>query len=339
MNEYLYSPDVVRVTLVMGVIVSMLFYERVQLTTGGAIVPAYLALGLQGPVTVVLTVLAGYLTWWLVNRVIARRHILYGRRKFEIEMLVGLAVVTAVISTRALVSGLSQWDLVLSTVGFLVPGIIAHDMYRQGVRKTSYAIVATTTILAVFLYAYATLLALTGTDVAPREFLASVVGYDRRLILLAVVVSVLLSMLMFSRLSLRTGGFISAAYLAYLLPRWADLLFLTGVALLTWFVVTKLLMPRLLLFGRRKLSTMVLFGALIGWTAELVLRAATDDLWQPGRGLTVMTLMIPALLANDAQRQGWEKTAWGTGLATLGVYGAVNLVAAALLATGLLAAH
>ena len=58
-NEYLYSPDVVRVTLVMGVITSMLFYERLHLTTGGAIVPAYLALGLQAPDHRAMTVFPG----------------------------------------------------------------------------------------------------------------------------------------------------------------------------------------------------------------------------------------------------------------------------------------
>ena len=36
MHEYLFRPEVVRVALVVGVIVSMLFYERVQLTTGGS---------------------------------------------------------------------------------------------------------------------------------------------------------------------------------------------------------------------------------------------------------------------------------------------------------------
>lgn len=337
MNEYLYSPDVVRVTIVTGVIVSMLFYERVQLTTGGAIVPAYLALGLVAPVTVGLTVLAGYATWAIVNKGIAKRRILYGRRKFEVEMLVGLVLVTLLLVARLLLGQLSEAALLLTSIGFLVPGIIAHDMFRQGPRKTTLAIGATTLVLATFLYVYVSLLPLTGADVAPRQVLASVLGYDRRLILVAVAVSVLLGMLVFDRIGLRTGGFITAAYLAFLLPRWADLAFLAGVAVVTWFVVAKLLMPRLLLFGRRKLSTMVLFGALIGWTAELVLRWWTDGLYEPGRGLTVMTLMIPALLANDAQRQGWEKTGWGLGIATAGVYGVTNLVAAALLATGLLA--
>ena len=145
-----------------------------------------------------------------------------------------------------------------------------------------------------------------------------------------------MGMVTFSKIGLRSGGFITAAYIAFMLPRWWDLLYVLVTAGLTWLIVVKLIMPRLLLFGRRKLSVMVLFGALIGWTIELVARYVTDGLWEPARGLTVMTVMLPALLANDAHRQGWEKTAWGTTLATFGVYGATNLIAAFLLFTGLM---
>jgi hypothetical protein len=49
-----------------------------------------------------------------------------------------------------------------------------------------------------------------------------------------------------------------------------------------------------------------------------------------------MSLMIPALLANDAQRQGLERTLWGASIATLSVYGVVNLLDAGLIAAGVL---
>ncbi len=337
MNEYLYSPDVVRVTLVMGVITSMLFYERLHLTTGGAIVPAYLALGLQAPLTVASTVLAGFATHLVVERVITKKRILYGRRKFEIEVLVGLALVGSVLLLRLLVDDLTGWDLTVSTIGFLVPGIIAHDMTRQGPDRTVLAIASTALILATFLYVYVMILPLAGAEVAPPQMLAPVLGYDRRLILVAVAASVLIGMLAFSKIGLRSGGFITAAYVAFMLPRWWDVLYVALVAVLTWVVVVRIIMPRLMLFGRRKLSVMVLFGALIGWTIELAAVYLTDGLWEPARGLTVMTVMLPALIANDAHRQGWEKTTWGVGLTTFGVYGVVNVVAAVLLFTGVMA--
>jgi hypothetical protein len=44
--------------------------------------------------------------------------------------------------------------------------------------------------------------------------------------------------------------------------------------------------------------------------------------------------MVPALVANDAQRQGWERTAWGTTLTALGVFSLAELSAAAAIAAG-----
>ena len=46
--------------------------------------------------------------------------------------------------------------------------------------------------------------------------------------------------------------------------------------------------------------------------------------------------MVPALIANDAQRQGWEKTIWGTALTTMGTFAVMNLLAAGLLAAGVM---
>ena len=62
MHEYAFKPEVVRVALVVGVIVSIVFYERVQLTTGGAIVPAYLAMFLPAPIHIVTTIGAAQLS-------------------------------------------------------------------------------------------------------------------------------------------------------------------------------------------------------------------------------------------------------------------------------------
>jgi poly-gamma-glutamate biosynthesis protein PgsC/CapC len=156
------------------------------------------------------------------------------------------------------------------------------------------------------------------------------------LILPAVVTSVVAGMFVFARAGLRSGGFITGAYLALVLPRPLDLLFTVVVAALTWLVVTQLVMPRLLIFGRRKLSTMVLIGAIIGWSAELLVRGLTNDAYVPWQGFILVTLMVPALLANDAQRQGLSRTAWGAAITTLAVFGTMNVLAAALGAAGVI---
>jgi poly-gamma-glutamate biosynthesis protein PgsC/CapC len=338
-HEYLFLPEVVRVALVIGVIVSMLFYERVQLTTGGAIVPAYLALHIPRPLFILTTVGAAYGTYLVVNRVLARRLILYGRRKFEVEVLVGLALVMVLTLSADRLATLDPVLLGLAGIGFLIPGILAHDMARQRPGKTIIAVLGTTAILGLFIYVYASLL-----EIAPLEpgetvgGLVSVTGFPRELVIISAVASVVIGMLVFSRLGLRSGGFISGAYIALVAPRWLDLVFAVVVAVATWFIVVHLLMPRLLLFGRRKLATMVLVGAILGWAAEAAVVAWTGGDYVPWRGLTIITLMVPALLANDAQRQGWEKTAWGATLTALGTFAVMNLLSAALIAVGVLQA-
>jgi poly-gamma-glutamate biosynthesis protein PgsC/CapC len=332
-HEYFYVPEVVRLALVAGVVVSMLFYERVQLTTGGAIVPAYLALFVPAPLFVAVTLLFGYLTYLVVSVVLARKTILYGRRKFEVEVLVGLVFVTVGNVAAHLLSRADVRYLGLAGIGFLVPGVIAHDMFRQRPARTVLAVVATTTIVAVFVYVVSSLLAIAPLEPTPRPALAETpTGYPISLLLLGVMVSVAAGMLLFTRLGLRSGGFVTPAYLALAVPRPLDLVFAAAVAVLTWLVVTKVLMPRVLIFGRRKLSTMILIGSIIAWTAELAVVGLTGYL--PWRGLTLMTLVVPALLANDAQRQGLVRTAWGAALGTAAVFGVVTVVAAGLQALG-----
>jgi poly-gamma-glutamate biosynthesis protein PgsC/CapC len=338
MNDYAVSAEVARVSLVLGVILSMLFYERVQLTTGGAIVPAYLALAIPRPLAVAMTLGAAVATHVVVTRVVARRHILYGRRKFEVEVLVGLSFILAGTLAAYLLGHLSPAFLGLAGIGFLVPGVLAHDMARQGPGRTLVAVIATTAILGAVIFVLSSLLALVpgGGEPNPTWDIAPNGGYPYQLLPLAVAASVIIGMSVFDRLGLRSGGFITGAYIALVSPRWLDLAYLLGVAALTWWIVTRLLMPRLLLFGRRKMSSMILVGAIVGWSMELLLRVVSQDAFRPWLGLTVATLMVPALIANDAQRQGWERTVWGATTTAVGVFGVANLIAVPFIAGGAL---
>lgn len=337
MHEYFFRPEVVRIALVVGVIVSIIFYERVQLTTGGAIVPAYLAMFLPAPIFILTTLLVAYLTYLLVSVVIAKRVILYGRRKFEVEVLVGLTLVTIGTLVAIRLGGVNPLLFGLTGIGFLVPGVLAHDMFRQRPRKTLMAVAATTGIVALIVFLFASLL-----EISPVGGAFSLpafdhnTGYPVQLLLGGVIASVLVGMVTFARLGLRSGGFVTGAYLAVVLPRPGDLLFAAAVAVITWFVVTRMVMPRLLIFGRRKLSTMVLIGSIIAWSSELGVVALTGGTFIPWRGFILMPLMVPALLANDAQRQGLERTLWGAAITTMGVYGSMNLLAAGLVSIGLL---
>ena len=312
--------------LVIGIVVSVLFYERLQLTTGGAIVPAYVVLALPHPIYIVATIGIALLTYLIVNKLIARRWILYGRRKFEVEIVVGLGLVSI---AGGLAQFLRQTDpllLGLTGIGMLIPGIIAHDMYRQDPWRTLLALAATAVIVAAAVYLYGSLLEISPFDESATPLVGNETGYPIELLLLGAIVSVLSGMVVNSVLGLRSGGYVSAAYLALFVVRPWDLVYTAVLALATWFVVTRLVMPRLLMFGRRKVSTMIMVGVILTWTAEEIVTHVSNGAFQPWKGFVLMSMMIPALLANDAQRQGVEKTLWGAAIATGAVYGVLNLV-------------
>jgi len=330
MHEYIFDLETVRLAVVLGVIVSTLFYERLHLTTGGAIVPGYLALFLPQPLFIVVTMAAGYVTFYLVNHVIAQRYILYGRVKFEVEILTSLILVALLAVAAAFALRLHPQMAALYGVGFIIPGIIAHDMKRQGPAKTSAAVLLNTAIVGVVIFIYHSLLRIAPwyrrAEVAPFD--ATSLAYPPDLLFPAVFASVLAGMLVFRWVGVRTGGFIMGAYWALVLSRPLDILFalVTGVG--TYLFVTRFLMRHMLLFGRRKLSMMVLAGAIFAWSAEILIKIATDGEYLPWSGFHVITLFVPALFANDAHRQGIYRTVWGTGLTALAVFGLMNLVQA-----------
>ena len=336
MHDYFFQLEVARVALVVGVVVSIVFYERMQLTTGGAIVPAYLTMFLPSPLYVLTTLGLGYATYVVVNRVIGKRVILYGRRKFEVEVLVGLLLVGV---ATALAMTFGNFDPVLyglGGIGMLIPGVLAHDMFRQKPRQTIFAVVATTGILSLFAYVFASLIAISPLDETPLPLVGDDTGYPVSLLLLGAVCSVLAGLVVFAKLGLRSGGFVSAAYLALMVVHPEDLLFAAVLALVIWWIVTRFVMPNLLVFGRRKLSAMLLVGSVVVWVAESVVVSITSGAYQPWHGLVLMALMIPALLANDAQRQGLEKTLWGAAITTGAVYGVLNVLTAGLIAVNVL---
>jgi poly-gamma-glutamate biosynthesis protein PgsC/CapC len=137
-------------------------------------------------------------------------------------------------------------------------------------------------------------------------------------------------MVLFHRLGLRSGGFVTAAYLAAVAFDPRDLLFTAAVAGTTYVVVARVMGARLMLFGRRKVAMMMLVATSLAWAAESALIFASGGQYHPWQGFSAIALMIPGLLANDAERQGPERTLWGAALATLTVLVAMNLLTTAL---------
>jgi len=126
-----------------GVLLSLAFVWLTGVYPGGIIVPSYLALFLREPERIAGTLLAAALTL-LAYRLAARWLILFGRRRFAFLILAG-AVWAALWSAALPV--LFPASLEFRVIGWVIPGLIASHMERQGVVVTTAALVTVTVAL------------------------------------------------------------------------------------------------------------------------------------------------------------------------------------------------
>lgn len=118
--------------IIFGVLASIVFHELTQISPGGIIVPGYIALLLDEPVRVAVTIGLSLLTWGAV-RLLSEHVILFGRRRFAVFIIISflLRYTTGVITTEAHLPVTAAM-----VIGYLVPGILAHEIDRQGAVKT-----------------------------------------------------------------------------------------------------------------------------------------------------------------------------------------------------------
>ena len=132
--------------IILGLIISIIFYELTEVSPGGMIVPGYIALYINQPGRVVVTILISLATLVVVN-FLSKYIILYGKRKFGIMVIISFIIRLLMQSAIGYIPILPA--LGLSSIGYIIPGIIAQDIGKQGVLKTlsSMMIVASLTKL------------------------------------------------------------------------------------------------------------------------------------------------------------------------------------------------
>lgn len=119
--------------IILGIIISIIFYELTEISPGGVIVPGYIALFITQPGRIIVTIFLSLATLLVVN-ILSNYTILYGRRKFGIMVIISFII--------RLIMQMSMNYLPLpnilatSSIGYIIPGIIAQDIGRQGIVKT-----------------------------------------------------------------------------------------------------------------------------------------------------------------------------------------------------------
>jgi len=125
------DPDILYIGV--GLVVSLLYAEIFGVAPGGIIVPGYLALRIEDPVVLGVTFAISLLAYFVV-RVLATVMIIYGRRRTVLMLLVGFLLGSLV--RGAIGAGTPVGPFEIDVIGYVIPGLIAIWMDRQGIVAT-----------------------------------------------------------------------------------------------------------------------------------------------------------------------------------------------------------
>ncbi|MBS7378926.1 MAG: poly-gamma-glutamate biosynthesis protein PgsC [Sphaerochaetaceae bacterium] len=130
-------------TVALSVILSFLVTELTGLLTGGMVSAGYLAFYFSEPMRILSTFLLSALIA-LILRLSREFLILYGRRRFMLSILLSILFVYALEKAYFIMSPLY---MDLRVIGYIIPGLIANDMEKQGIIRTSLALIIVTALV------------------------------------------------------------------------------------------------------------------------------------------------------------------------------------------------
>ncbi len=121
------------VAIGLGVLISLFFLETFGAAAGGIVVAGYVAMYLHQPITILAT-LSISLIVFIIVKFLGKFMFIYGRRRMVITVLLGF-IIGWMARHYGIFANLSS-DYSVNVIGFIIPGLIANAMEKQGIVKT-----------------------------------------------------------------------------------------------------------------------------------------------------------------------------------------------------------
>lgn len=121
------------IMLALGIVISLLIEEFVGVSTGGMIIPGVLATNIGNLDILIYIFLISFITYLIVEKVLSRYIILYGKRKFTFMILISLAFK---LLGDQLYPLLPFATVAFRGVGAISPALLANTYSRQGLEFT-----------------------------------------------------------------------------------------------------------------------------------------------------------------------------------------------------------
>ena len=150
--------EIITISIALGLVTSLFFSETLGVAAGGMVVPGYCALHLEQPLVILSTIVVGYLTYFVVHS-LGTVTIVYGRRRTVMMILVGFVFGWLIRSVGASQAQIASMDL--TVVGYIIPGLIAIWIDRQGAPETFSSLITASVVVRLGL------IIITGGDIKP----------------------------------------------------------------------------------------------------------------------------------------------------------------------------
>lgn len=132
------------VAIGLGVLISLFFLETFGAAAGGIVVAGYVAMYLHQPITILAT-LSISLIVFIIVKFLGNFMFIYGRRRMVITVLLGF-IIGWMARYYGIFANLSS-DYSVNVIGFIIPGLIANAMEKQGIVKTLSILVVAAVIV------------------------------------------------------------------------------------------------------------------------------------------------------------------------------------------------
>lgn len=118
--------------LILGIIISIMYYEITDISPGGIIVPGLLVMYITQPERILYTLVVALITYFLV-KLLSKYIVIFGKRRFVLLIIISIFVNFIL---HLILVGSSVSLLNISIIGYTIAGLIANDFFKQGIKKT-----------------------------------------------------------------------------------------------------------------------------------------------------------------------------------------------------------
>ncbi len=136
------------ISIGIGIIVNLIFFEVFGLAAGGMVVPGYMALSIHNTIDVASTIFVSLCVFWIL-KFISNFMLVYGRKHLVLSMLLGFLI--GQIINIIFASKMLTFPSEVKIIGYVVPGLIAYWMERQGVIRTVTVLITGSVLTRFFL--------------------------------------------------------------------------------------------------------------------------------------------------------------------------------------------